>query len=184
MTSKSSIESIKDKDILLLGNDYKKVKRKVKEYITEFSKMNHKIILLDSFWSEKKYDRFINSRFRKEIERRYHIKLSVQDFLDKENVFEYMNDKEINIIKIKSINGYMSAAELFPVILSKINEDVSEDIVHLYLNDFVLKNLTEGEFLSLENEIKHDYVKLIVANKNQEIIKPILEYIDHIEKIY
>lgn len=176
-------ERLMDKNVLIIGDNFNSVKRCIKDYITELSNKNHKIFLLDSFWTKETYKRFLQSRYRKEIERRYHIKLSVDDLLKTENVFEYMNNKEINIMKVKSIVGFMSAAELFPVVLSKINEDLRDEKVHIFLNDFVLEHLDGKEFADLYKDINHEQIKFIIINKRIDIVKPLLKTIDEIIRL-
>lgn len=176
-------KEILNENISFQGSDAKKLKYYVREYITYLSQNNSKIFLLDSLWSQKKYLRYKGSRFRKEIERRYHIKLSVDDFMKKENIFEYMNDKEINIMKVKSVVGFMSAAELFPVIISKINDDLLEDNAYIFINDFVLESLSQGEFLDLYTRINKDKIKFFVMNNELPLPEGLKKIIDKVIEI-
>lgn len=176
-------KEILNKNILFQGSDINKLKYYIKEYISYLSQNSSKIFLLDSFWSQKKYSRYKSSRYIKEIERRYHIKLSVDDFMEKQNIFEYMNDKEINIMKVKSVMGYMSAAELFPVIISKVNDDLLENSVYIFINDFILKSLSEGEFLDLYMKINKDKIKFFVMNCELPLPEGLKRIIDEVIKI-
>jgi len=164
-----NFDEIVDKTVYFSGNDYDKIKIVVKDYIGYLSKNNNKIFLLDSFWSKDYYDRFKRSRFLKEIERKYHIKISVEEFLNKDNIIEYMNSKNVNIAKVKSIEGYMSAAELFPVIVSKVNETIKDSKAYILINDFVLDEVKEETFIKLIENIDTNHVKFIVINKDNDV---------------
>lgn len=174
--NESLFSEIKEFNTYFKGNDYGKIKSSVKNYISYLSNDN-KVFLLDSFWTKDYYERFKRSRYISEIERRYHVKLSVEEFLNKDNIIKYMNDKNLNIIKVKSIEGYMSAAELFPVIVSKINETVMKDKVYIFINDFVLEYLNEETFNNLIKNINRDLIKFIVISKNDDV-KLLSEVID------
>lgn len=177
-------DEIYNVNLQVTGQNSKKIKYYVMEYIKKLSESNIKVFLLDSFWSREKYKRFKDSRYRREIERRYHIKLSVDDFLNKDNIFEYMNDVYTNIIKVKSLMGYMSAAELFTVIVSKINQDLAnEDKVYIFINDFILEHLDEGEFLDLYMQIDKEKIKFIVFNNEQSLPKGLRSIINEIIEI-
>ena len=164
-----NFDEIVDKTIYFNGNDYEKVKKAVKDYIAYLSKNNDKIVLLDSFWSKDYYERFKRSRFLKEIERKYHIKMSVEEFLNKENIIEYMDNKNVNIVKVKSVEGFMSAAELFPVIVSKVNENIKDNKAYILINDFVLDQVSEETLIKLIENINTDLLKFIVISKNNEV---------------
>ncbi|MTI47486.1 hypothetical protein [Sporosalibacterium faouarense] len=171
-------EDILNRNILFQGANSTKVKHYIREYITELTEKDFKVFLLDSFWSPRKYSRYQSSRYRREIERRYHIKLSADDFLKSENIFRYMDEKEINIMKVKSIAGYMSAAELFPVIISKINEDIENDTAYILINDFILEHLQHGEFLDLYMGMNKEQIKFFVFNEEEEIPESLAAIID------
>lgn len=175
---------IYDENLQFTGERFKKIKYFVKEYISELTKQDSKVFLLDSFWSRQRYLRFKDSRYRKEIERRYHMKLSVDDFLNKDDIFEYMNHKEVNIMKVKSIEGYMSAAELFTVIVSKINEDLSGDErAYILINDFILEHLDEGEFLDLYMRIDKERIKFFVLNNKEDLPRGLQTIINKIIEV-
>lgn len=176
-------KEIVNKNILFQGSDANRIKYCIREYISHLSQNNSKIFLLDSFWSQKKYLRYQGLRYRKEIERRYHIKLSVDDFMNKRNIFNYMNDKEINIMKIKSVAGYMSAAELFPVIISKINDDLMDQKAYIFINDFILECLSQGEFLDLYMKINNDKMKFFVMNSQLPLPEGLKRIIDEVIEI-
>ena len=171
-------EEILSQNILFQGSDDNKLKHYIRQYTSYLSQNNSKIFFLDSFWSQKKYLRYKGSRYKKEIERRYHIKLSVDDFMKKLNIFDYMDDKEMNIMKVKSVIGYMSAAELFPVIMSKINNDLKEDNAYIFINDFVLESLRQGEFLDLYMKINKDKVKFFIKNNEKPLPEGLERIID------
>lgn len=166
MFTEDNYKSILNKNVYFYGN-YKKVKQSVKKYIEFLSKGNGKVILLDSYWTMEYYKRFKRSRYLKEIERRYHIKVSVEKFLQKHNIIDYMNHKNINILKVKSIEGFTSAAELFPFILNKINKSLKDETVYILLNDFVLDYLSDEEFRSLNKTINNNLIKYIVISKKR-----------------
>lgn len=175
--------NIYDKNLLFIGDDNGKVKRYVKEYISLLNQRNNKVFLLDSFWSSRKYKRYRSSRYLKEIERRYHIKLSADDFLAKDNVFNYMNERNIKIMKVKSITGFMSAAELFPVILSKINQDIGENKAYILINDFVLEHLNEGEFLDIYMGINKERIKFFVFHNREKLPEGLSAIIDEVVRV-
>ncbi|WP_425447988.1 hypothetical protein [Dethiothermospora halolimnae] len=175
-------QDIYNKNILFTGKNNKKIEAYIKKYIKGLSKDGNYIFLLDSFWSKERYHRFKGSRYLKEIERRYHIKLSVDDFMQKENIFDYMDNKEINILKVKSIIGYMSAAELFPVIISKINNDIKGNNAYILINDFVLEELDDDAFLDLYTSINNQNINFFVYNKNKSLPKNLTMIIDDIIK--
>ncbi|MBS4536752.1 hypothetical protein GOQ29_14100 [Clostridium sp. D2Q-14] len=175
MLSNILSKDIYNKNVLLLNNDYNKSKISVKNYIIESSKRNQKVILLDSFWSKEKYSRFKSSTYKENIERRYHMKISVEDFLYDDNIIEYMNAKNINIVKIKSIVGYMSAAELFPVIMSKLDEIIEDECVHVLLNDHVLDSLKWNEIVKVINSVNQNNIRLIVLTDRDNIPKELIE---------
>lgn len=164
-----------DKNVLFLNNDFNKAKIDVKKYIIDLSKQGKKVVLLDSFWSKEKYSRFISSPYKENIEKRYHIKLSVEDFLEKNDLIEYMNNKNISIIKVKSIIGFMSAAELFPVIISKLNTIRSEETIHVLLNDHILDNLEWQEVINAVDSVDKDKIKFIVLSSKDGIDKELVE---------
>lgn len=173
------MEAYLDKNVLFTGDDARRVKNKVKDFITLLSSKGYKVFLLDAFWSEERYRRFVYSRYRDEIERRYHIKLSVNDFLQQDNVFEYMKDRNINILKVKSITGYMSAAELFPVIISKINQDITQgEKAYVLINDFVLQHLSGWEFNNIYEQIDGRQIKFIFLSIDQPVVKAFWKVID------
>ena len=181
MYKHTDIDNYCDKNILFTNRDYKEAKRQVKEHLINLSKNNEKIILLDSFWSKYKYNRFMNSKYKKQIERKYHIKMSVQDFLKEENILYFMNERKLNIIKVKSILGYMSAAELFPVLISKINDDFKEEQVHILINDFILDSLTKEEMKTILNEINFHNIRLVIMTNKPDIPVELLNNVDIIK---
>lgn len=164
-----NFNEIVDKTVHFSGDDYNKIKTVVKDYIAYLSRNNNKVFLLDSFWSKDYYDRFKKSRFLNEIERKYHIKISVEEFLSKDNIIKYMDEKKVNIAKVKSIEGYMSAAELFPVIVSKVNETIKENKAYVLINDFVLDEVSKETFDKLIQEIDTSLVKFIVISKEKDV---------------
>lgn len=175
MLSNISNKDIYNKNVLLLNRDYNKSKIDVKNHIIELSKRNQKVVLLDSFWSKEKYNRFKSSEYKENIERKYHIKISVEDFLFRDNLIEYMNEKNINIVKVKSIIGYMSASELFPVIMSKLNEIIQDEIIHVLLNDHILDNLKWNEVVNTINSVNKNTIKFIVITNRNNIPKELVE---------
>ncbi|MBS4539099.1 hypothetical protein GOQ27_11540 [Clostridium sp. D2Q-11] len=175
MLSSISKNELYNKSVLFLNNDYNKAKIEAKNYIIKLSKNNQKVILLDSFWSKEKYNRFKNSKYKENIEGRYHIKLSVEDFLSRDNLIEYMNEKNINIIKIKSILGYMSAAELFPVIISRLNSVIKDETIHVLINDYVLENLEWSEVVNALNSVNKNNIKFIVITNRDAIPTELVE---------
>ena len=179
ISSVISNETIKKSNLLFIGENDNLIKREIKKYIEELAKSGHKIFLLDAFWSKERYVRFKGSRYKREIERRYHVKISVEDFLQGDNIFDYMDSKETNILKVKSILGYMSAAELFPVILSKINEDLRDEKVHIFINDFILNTISEEEFMSLYMGINKDKIKFFAYCESNDIPNSLNSIIEH-----
>lgn len=169
--NKYDFNELTNKTVYFNGNDYNKVKKIVKNFITHLSKNNIKVFLLDSYWSKDYYNRFKHSRYLNEIERRYHLKISVEEFLNKDNIINYMNKKNTNIIKVKSIEGFMSAAELFPVIVSKIQENIINEKVYILINDFVLEHINEETLDKLIDSINTDTIKFIIISKRGNINK-------------
>jgi len=164
-----------DKNVLFLNSNIKQAEIDAKKYIIELSKQGKKIVLLDSFWSKEKYSRFISSPYKSNIEKRYHIKISVEDFLQKDNLVDYMNRKDINIVKIKSIVGFMSAAELFPVIISKLNTIESDESIHVLVNDYILDNLEWSQIKDAIHSVDKNKIKFIILSSKDEIGKEIVE---------
>ena len=80
-----------------------------------------------------------------------------------------MNLENVNIAKVKSIEGYMSAAELFPVIVSKVNETIKDSKAYILINDFVLDEVKEETFNKLIKNIDTNHVKFIVINKDNDV---------------
>ncbi|MGO1367816.1 MAG: hypothetical protein ACTHVE_02265 [Senegalia sp. (in: firmicutes)] len=160
-----------DNNVVFFNEDFSKAKKEAKKYILELSKRGKKIVLLDSFWSKEKYSRFIASPYRENIEKRYHIKLSVEDFLSEDNLIEYMNERKVNIIKVKSIIGFMSASELFPVIVSKLDTINTKESIHVLLNDYILENIELKEIINVLNSLDKSKIKFIILSSKQEMIK-------------
>jgi hypothetical protein len=86
-----------------------------------------------------------------------------------------MNKKDINIVKIKSIVGFMSAAELFPVIISKLNTIESDESIHVLVNDYILDNLEWSQVKDAIYSVDKNKIKFIILSSKDEIGKEIVE---------
>ena len=134
-------------NLAFVGLPWSGNKQALRKYI-HFLSQNEKVIIIDSEGDMESYNRFKKIKKIEQFQSRYHMKLSANDFIYSNNIFNKMDEKSISILKIKSIDGIMSAGELFPVIMQKIESErfSTRQKINIILNQSTIKHISSEEF--------------------------------------
>ncbi|MBZ4644613.1 MAG: hypothetical protein PWR27_2143 [Petroclostridium sp.] len=172
-----------NKNIAFLGLPWSGHKYALRKYIKYLSQ-KEKVIIIDSEGDINQYKRFKNSKYVRQFEKKYHLKLSAGDFFCIPNIISEMNQRGINILKIKSIDRIMYAGELFAVIMRKLDTDnrCYNERLNIVLNKFTIDLIPDEEFsntycgIQMEN-FKYIFLHETLSNMPLSIIRSIGHYV-------